>query len=162
MSAIALPLTTQNNTPEAITPDPKPIDQETPTEGELISSESTLIPMGLLAHGSILNSPGNSFQYEIIGPICRLYDLDQLPYPCCRLQWKGKEPSWNREGRRFVPDMATRKHASYHVKLVGGKNALTDGTLEITLYWKSPLSREIAHWWTRNREAINSLAQTGR
>ena len=46
--------------------------------------------------GKKIRSPGGSFVYEIQGPVCILYDREQLPWPCCSLQWRGKQPSWNR------------------------------------------------------------------
>ncbi|MEY3300332.1 MAG: hypothetical protein RLZZ597_3592, partial [Cyanobacteriota bacterium] len=57
--------------------------------------------------------------YRVVGPCCRLFDREQLPWPCCRIQWRGKEPSWRRVGKRFVPDLATRKSPSYCVEIVG-------------------------------------------
>ena len=57
-------------------------------------------------HGKRLRSPGGSFLYEVQGPVCRLYDREQLPWPSCSLQWKGKQPSWRRIGRRFVADLS--------------------------------------------------------
>lgn len=66
--------------------------------------------------GKKLVSPGGAFYYEVQGPVCVLYDREQLPWPCCSLSWKGKQPSWNRIGRRFVPDMAASRCHSYAVK----------------------------------------------
>ena len=70
----------------------------------------------MLSPGTRFRSPGGSFSYEVIGPVCRLYDREELPWPCCRLQWKGKEPSWNRIGRRFVGDIAVKRFPSYSVR----------------------------------------------
>jgi hypothetical protein len=109
----------------------------------------------LLPAESIITSPGNSFRYEIVGPICRLYDLNELPYPCCRISWRGKEPSWNRQGRRFVPDISTRKHASYRVRLLSAPNPLSANELDLTLFWQSPLSGDAQQWWSKNRQPIN-------
>lgn len=71
-----------------------------------------------LQPGQIFSSPGGTFKYQVIGACCQLYDRDRLPYPCCRLCWRGKEPSWRRVGKRFVPDMAARPKPSYCVQLV--------------------------------------------
>ena len=72
----------------------------------------------LLSTGTIVKSSGQSFSYQILGAICRLYDREELPYSGCRLQWRGKEPSWNHVGKRFVIDMSTRHKASYQVYLL--------------------------------------------
>ncbi len=69
--------------------------------------------------GHLFQSPGAHLTYRVIGPCCRLFDREQLPWPCCRIQWRGKEPSWRRIGKRLVPDLATRKAPSYCVEMVG-------------------------------------------
>lgn len=69
--------------------------------------------------GHIFHSPGAHLTYRVIGPCCRLFDREELPWPCCRIQWHGKEPSWRRIGKRFVPDLATRRYPSYNVEIVG-------------------------------------------
>ncbi len=70
----------------------------------------------LLPVGKKLRSPGGSFFYEVQGPCCVLYDREQLPWPCSRLSWKGKEPSWNRVGKRLVPDLAASRCPAFSVK----------------------------------------------
>lgn len=75
-----------------------------------------------LPTGYVFQSPGCHFTYRIIGPCCRLYDREQLPYPCCRIEWRGKEPSWRRIGNRFTPDMGTKNSPSYSVEIVGQEN----------------------------------------
>ena len=50
----------------------------------------------MLEQGQTFRSPGGGFSYEVIGPCCRLYDREELPYPSCSLQWKGKQPSWKK------------------------------------------------------------------
>jgi hypothetical protein len=70
----------------------------------------------VLRYGKKIHSPGGSFVYEVQGPCCVLYDREQLPWPSCSLAWKGKQPSWNRVGRRLVPDLATSRCPSYWVK----------------------------------------------
>jgi hypothetical protein len=70
----------------------------------------------MLDHGTTYSSPGGSFGYMVLGPCCRLYDREQLPWPSCSLFWRGRQPSWNRTGSRFVADMATRQHPSYAVR----------------------------------------------
>jgi hypothetical protein len=94
----------------------------------------------LLSLGTIVRSPGQSFSYQIIGPICRLYDRSELPYPCCRLQWKGKEPSCNRVGKQYVIDMSTRHKASYQAYLLSEtglvvNEELTGQPVAVVLTW---------------------------
>lgn len=69
-----------------------------------------------LRSGKHIQSPGGSFVYEILGPCCQLFDREQLPWPCCSLAWKGKQPSWNRVGKRFIADICTSRNPSYYVK----------------------------------------------
>lgn len=97
-----------------------------------------------LPSGSILQSPGGQFRYCIIGPCCRLFDREQLPWPCCRIQWHSKEPSWRRIGNRFVADMAAKRYPSYSVELMGYDNA-AEPTL-LTLY-TDRLSPQTQDWW---------------
>ena len=35
-------------------------------------------------------------------PVCRLYDREELPWPSCSLQWKGKQPRAEPSRKRFV------------------------------------------------------------
>ncbi|EKQ70427.1 hypothetical protein OsccyDRAFT_0714 [Leptolyngbyaceae cyanobacterium JSC-12] len=104
----------------------------------------------LWSNGFTFSSPGKLYTYKIIGPVCRLYDREELPYPCCRLSWKGKEPSWNRVGRRFVPDMGTNRSPSYNVQLLGERK-FEDGEWKmIELIYTvqySKLSPGLKEWW---------------
>lgn len=94
--------------------------------------------------GHVFQSPGAHLTYRVVGPCCRLFDRDQLPWPCCRIQWRGKEPSWRRVGKRFVPDMATRKSPSYCVEIVGqGYGAQSF----VTTLYTAKLDRETQAWW---------------
>ena len=100
-----------------------------------------------LQHEQVFFSPGCHFSYRVIGPCCRLFDREQLPYPCCRLQWRGKEPSWRRIGKRFIVDLSTKKHPSYSVEILG------QGLLEpivLTLYAVN-LPEETKSWWHSDR-----------
>jgi len=105
----------------------------------------------LLCHplkpGLGFKSPGGTFKYRVIGACCRLYDRNSLPYPCCRLSWFGKEPFWNRIGKRFVPDIATKHSPSYCVQLVGYTDA---EPFVMTLYWVK-LSDVQQAWWYSKR-----------
>lgn len=94
--------------------------------------------------GHLFQSPGASFTYRVVGPCCRLFDREQLPWPCCRLQWRGKEPSWRRIGKRFVPDMATRHYPSYCVEIVG--QGYRAKPLITTLY-TAKLPPDLRGWW---------------
>jgi len=98
----------------------------------------------VLAAGSLQTSPGGQYSYRVLGPCCRLFDREDLPWPCCRLSWRSKEPSWRRVGRRFVPDLAARRCPSYAVELLqpGSRPTLT----VITLF-PQRLSPELQEWW---------------
>jgi len=94
--------------------------------------------------GSVQSSYGGQYSFKVIGPCCRLYDREELPWPCSRLAWRSKEPSWRRIGSRFVADMASRKCPSYSVQILepGSKPVET----VITLFSKK-FSSEIQEWW---------------
>jgi hypothetical protein len=112
-----------------------------------------------LEHGQTFQSPGCHFTYRVIGPCCRLFDREELPWPCCRLQWHGKEPSWRRIGRRFVPDLATKSSPSYAVEVVGQE--YVGRTFVVTLY-AVKLPQPIREWWyakTQANQAQNHQAQ---
>ncbi len=79
-----------------------------------------------------------------MGACCRLFDREELPYPCCRIEWRGKEPSWRRIGRRFVPDLASRQAPSYCVEILG--QTRSEGEFVLTLHWVR-LSPEERNWW---------------
>lgn len=106
----------------------------------LLRSSSHPLPSGI-----IIQSPGGQFSYRIVGPCCRLFDREQLPWPCCRIQWHGKEPSWRRIGRRFVADMSARRYPSYSVELIGYQPSTSEPFI-LTLYTQR-LSTEVLNWW---------------
>jgi hypothetical protein len=80
----------------------------------------------------------------VIGPCCRLFDRDELPWPCCRLVWRSKEPSWRRVGRRFVPDLASRRCPSYAVELLQPGSRPTATVLTLFSMRFTP---ELQEWW---------------
>jgi hypothetical protein len=94
--------------------------------------------------GYIFQSPGAHLTYQVVGPCCRLFDREQLPWPCCRLQWRGKEPSWRRIGKRFVPDMATRRSPSYCVEIVG-QGYYTKAF--VTTLYTARFDKATQDWW---------------
>lgn len=98
----------------------------------------------VLRHNQIIHSPGRTFTYQVIGPCCRLYDREQLPWPSCSLSWRGKQPSWRRVGRRFVLDVGSKNHPNYAVRLLG-RDAASEPML-LTLYWLN-LSASDRDWW---------------
>jgi hypothetical protein len=102
----------------------------------------------MLEYGRAVTSPGGSFQYLVIGPCCRLFDREELPWPCCRLAWKGKEPSWNRVGQRFVPDLAASRCPSYAVQAVDIWGHSWSQVL--TLYYHR-LSKQEKDWWVTKK-----------
>lgn len=94
--------------------------------------------------GKYLRSYGGSFVYEIQGPCCRLYDKEELPWPSCSLQWKGKQPSWNRIGPRFVPDLANSRCPSYSA--LGWDHHGHSWRETISLYYE-PFTKAERRWW---------------
>lgn len=98
----------------------------------------------VLDHGSLQASPGGQYSYRVIGPCCRLFDREELPWPCCRLAWRSKEPSWRRIGRRLVADLASRRCPSYAVELLQ-PGARPTGTV-ITLF-PQRLGPALQEWW---------------
>lgn len=102
----------------------------------------------MLEYGKRLASPGQSFEYRVMGPCCRLYDREELPWPCCRISWKGKEPSWNRVGPRYVPDLAASRCPSYSVSATDLWG--NSWTQVLTLYHQR-LSKQEKHWWVTKK-----------
>ena len=94
--------------------------------------------------GSIKSSIGGQYSYKIIGPCCRLYDREELPWPCSRIAWRSKEPSWRRIGARYVADMASRRCPSYSVEILepGSKPVNT-----VITFFSEKFSTEIQEWW---------------
>ncbi len=115
----------------------------------------------LLDHGSIHTSIGGQFSYRVLGPCCRLYDREELPWPCCRLSWKGREPSWKRVGKRLVPDIAAQKCPSYSVEIIqpGVKSSIT-----ILTSYSERLDSNLEEWWyskrPRSRDSSNIAPQS--
>ncbi|MEM9162693.1 MAG: hypothetical protein AAGC54_06435 [Cyanobacteria bacterium P01_F01_bin.4] len=105
--------------------------------------------------GHLFQSPGGHLTYRVVGPCCRLFDREQLPWPCCRIQWRGKEPSWRRIGRRLIPDLATRKHPSYSVEIVG--QGYRDDPFVTTLYTVKS-GAELQNWWHTKHLTAADLA----
>ena len=99
-----------------------------------------------LPTGYLFQSPGCHFTYRIIGPCCRLFDREQLPYPCCRMEWRGKEPSWRRVGKRLVVDMGTKNSPSYSVEIVGQESR---EPIVITVYPVKLLPTDRDWWYSR-------------
>ncbi len=98
--------------------------------------------------GRLFYSPGAHLAYRVIGPCCRLFDREQLPWPCCRLQWRGKEPSWRRVGKRLIVDTATKRHPSYNVEIVGQGYR---GEPFVTTLYTVDLSPDLQIWWHSKR-----------
>ncbi|MGB1001308.1 MAG: hypothetical protein ACPGVM_04505 [Prochlorococcaceae cyanobacterium] len=98
----------------------------------------------LLPSGSEQPSPGGMYSFRVLGPCCRLFDREELPWPCCRLQWRSKEPSWRRVGRRFVPDLASRRCPSYAVELLQPGSRPTATVLTLFSMRFTP---ELQEWW---------------
>ena len=111
---------------------------------------------GLMDHGSIHSSIGGQFSFRVIGPCCRLFDREELPWPCSRLAWKTKEPSWRRIGVRLVPDLASRRCPSYSVEILqpGSKPITTTIT-----FFSDRFTPVLQEWWYsrhyKSKEASN-------
>ncbi|NJL38047.1 MAG: hypothetical protein HC899_15890 [Leptolyngbyaceae cyanobacterium SM1_4_3] len=101
-----------------------------------------------LQFGQTFQSSGAHFTYRVVGPCCRLFDREELPWPCCRLQWHGKEPSWRRVGRRFVVDLATQNSPSYSVEILGQE--YFGEPIVLTLY-PVKLPQPVKEWWHSRR-----------
>lgn len=98
-----------------------------------------------LKPGDKFMSPGCNFEYEIIGACCLLYDREQLPYPSCSLSFRGKQPSWKRVGKRFVPDIGTSKYEVYQVALIN-----RFGEYAGYYYWVftyKDMGEDLKQWW---------------
>ena len=107
----------------------------------------------MIPGGCAFKSHGGRFGYRVIGPVCRLYDRDELPWPSCSLVWRGKQPSWNRVGKRFIPDIAAARCPSYQVEGVDAYG--NSWTQPITLY-EEKLTEELRQWWiTRKPVALS-------
>ncbi len=116
-----------------------------------------------LKPGQVFSSPGGTFKYRVVGAVCRLYDKNSLPYPCCRLSWFGKEPSWNRVGKRFVPDTAAKRSPSYCVQLVDYPEA---EPFVLTLHWVKLSDGKQLRWYSKHvrnvaADQMVSLTQQG-
>ena len=98
----------------------------------------------MLPNGKKIRSPGGAFVYQVAGPVCVLYDREQLPWPSCSLRWKGKQPSWNRVGKRFVPDLAASRCPSY---VVEGVDAAGNRWCQVLTLYYERLSRQEKDWW---------------
>ncbi|MEL6221490.1 MAG: hypothetical protein AAFR31_02480 [Cyanobacteria bacterium J06627_8] len=97
-----------------------------------------------LPTGFIFESPGKHFTYQIIGPCCQLFDREELPWPCCRIQWHSKEPSWRRIGRRFIADIAAKRCPSYSVFILNQE--YSQEPFVLTMYWVR-FPPTIRDWW---------------
>lgn len=108
-----------------------------------------------LPSGHIFSSPGGHFTYRVIGPCCQLFDREELPWPCCRIQWHSKEPSWRRVGRRFVADIAAKRCPSYSVEVLNVEYSQEPTTL--TLYWIRLDSQTRDWWYSKLRSSASEL-----
>jgi hypothetical protein len=98
----------------------------------------------LLQPGTEHASAGGQYSFRVVGACCRLFDREELPWPCCRLAWRSKEPSWRRVGRRFVADLAARRCPSYAVELL--QPGARPSASVITLF-PVRLTPALQEWW---------------
>ena len=112
----------------------------------------------IMEYGTVHPSLGGNFSFRVIGPCCRLFDREDLPWPCSRLSWRTKEPSWRRIGSRFVPDIAARRCPSYSVEILqpGSKSIPTTLT-----FFADKFTPSMQEWWYsrhfRSKEPSNIL-----
>ena len=101
-----------------------------------------------MEHGRICPSQGGQFSFRVIGPCCRLFDREELPWPCSRLAWRSKEPSWRRIGTRFVADIAARRCPSYAVEIL---QPGTKPTKTVLTLFSRRFTAEMQEWWYSRR-----------
>ena len=111
----------------------------------------------LRPHGNEYTSLGGQYSFRIIVPCCRLFDREELPWPCCRIQWRSKEPSWRRIGQRLVPDIACRRSPSYAVELLHPDLRPTTTVLSL---FAERLSPDLQAWWYSKTIHCRKLATT--
>lgn len=97
-----------------------------------------------LRPGRRIKSQGGYFSYQIIGACCRLYDREDLPWPSCSLQWRGKQPSWNRIGKRLIADIAASKCPSYYAECTDMQGHSWE---QVLTFYDQRLHREAQKWW---------------
>ena len=114
----------------------------------------------LLDHGSVHSSIGGQYSYRVIGPCCRLFDREELPWPSCSLSFKGKQPSWRRIGKRLIADIAAQKCPSYSIEII--QPGIRPRTTVLTLYTQI-LDTSLREWWyskqPRSRDSSNTAPQ---
>ena len=98
----------------------------------------------IIPAGSAFKSHGGRFGYRVLGAVCRIYDREELPWPSCSLQWRGRQPSWNRIGARFIPDIAAARCPSYAVE---GVDAYGNTWQDVITLYDEKLTPELKHWW---------------
>lgn len=110
----------------------------------------------IIPRGSAFKSHGGRFGYQVIGPVCRLYDREELPWPSCSLAWRGKQPSWNRVGARFIADLAAARCPSYAVKGVDAYGNTWDDV--VTLY-DEKLAPDLKQWWITRKPQSHAFPE---
>jgi hypothetical protein len=98
-----------------------------------------------LKSGDRFKSPGCLYEYEVIGACCQLFDRESLPYPSCSLDWKGKQPSWRRIGRRFINEPSSANREIYYVRRINAQYEQLATTYWVFTYWQ--MSPELKKWW---------------
>lgn len=96
--------------------------------------------------------PGRSMRYLILCPVRLYFDQENSPYPCCSLAWKGKQPSWNRQGNRWKLDIASRRRATYLSQII-----LDDGYLGgCYIQWGHLLNKQEQQWWNGKYKTLSN------
>ncbi len=109
----------------------------------------------IMKHGSVHSSVGGNFSFRVVGPCCRLFDREELPWPCSRIAWRSKEPSWRRIGSRFVPDIGARRSPSYSVEILqpGSRSITTTLT-----FFSDRFTASMQEWWYSKHPSSRDLS----
>ena len=110
----------------------------------------------MLSRGDAFASAGGRFTYVVSGPVCRLYDREELPWPSCSLVWRGKQPSWNRVGKRFVADLAAARCPSYAVV---GLDAYGNRWDDVVTLYSDRLTTGLRQWWITRKPAAATFPE---
>jgi hypothetical protein len=84
-------------------------------DGSTIYPSQLLDPTPRYDTGAFFATAQDPMRKDVLELLLRLFDREELPWPCCRIAWRSKEPSWRRVGRRFVADVAQQRVRLQHL-----------------------------------------------